>query len=115
VLSYIATELHPSLAFQFPGYIYKNITAETLSFFRELSLKKFDYLENHLIGDKQFVVGDSFTVADAYLYVILTWTFPIGIDLSPYPKVKAYFGRIGALENVLGAYARIATKPTTSI
>jgi glutathione S-transferase len=60
-------------------------------------------------------VGDSFTIADAYLYIVLSWTSIVSIDLTPYPKVKAYFERIGALENVKAAHARIATNPATSI
>jgi glutathione S-transferase len=39
-------------------------------------------------------VGEHFTVADAYLYTILTWTQPAGIDLTAWPVLAAYRERI---------------------
>jgi glutathione S-transferase len=56
-------------------------------------------LEGMLDG-KQFVMGDKFSVADAYLFNILTWTNIHNIDLNPWPKVKEYLARIGARPKV---------------
>jgi glutathione S-transferase len=53
-----------------------------------------------MIDGKQFVMGDKFSVADAYLFNILTWTNIHNIDLSPWPKVKEYLARIGARPKV---------------
>jgi glutathione S-transferase len=39
-------------------------------------------------------MGSVFTVADAYLYTILTWTRPVGIDLAKWPALSAYSARI---------------------
>ena len=38
------------------------------------------YVANHL-ASRQYLVGEHFTVADAYLYTVLTWTRIAGIDL----------------------------------
>jgi glutathione S-transferase len=111
VLSYVSTEVHPSIG----GLFHPGLHAEVQAHIRGNAAKKLAYLESTIIGDKQFVVGNSFTVADSYLYIVLSWTGYVGIDLSPFPRVKAYFERIGALENVKAAHARIATSPATSI
>lgn len=111
VLSYVSTEVHPSIG----GLFNPTLGEETKAHIRGNAAKKLTYLENTLVSDKSFVVGDSFTVADAYLYIVLSWTGYVGIDLSPYPKVKLYAEKIGQLPNVKAAHARIATSPSTTI
>eukprot|EP01034_Spumella_vulgaris_P035357 gene35357-biopygen30085 len=111
VLSYVSTEVHPSIG----GLFNPAASEEVKTYIKGNAAKKLAYLESTIIGDKQFVVGDSFTVADSYLYIVLSWTAYVGIDLAPYPKVQAYSQRIGALENVVAAHARIATSPTTTL
>jgi glutathione S-transferase len=46
------------------------------------------------LASRQYLVGDHFTVADAYLYTILTWTRIAGIDLAAWPVLAAYRERI---------------------
>lgn len=111
ILSYIGSEVHPSIG----GLFNPTIGEEVKAFIKGNAAKKLTYLENHLIGDKSFLVGDSFTVADSYLYIVLSWTQYVGVDLSPYPKVTAYFERIASLDNVKSAHERIATSPATTI
>ena len=54
---------------------------------------RFDYVANQLEG-KQFLLGDTFSVADAYLFVVLSWAPYVGVDLSPWPGLAAYSARI---------------------
>lgn len=110
-MSYIASEVHTSIG----GLFNLSNTEDVKAHYRALVAKKLTYLETTLIGDKSFLVGNSFTIADAYLYIVLSWTNYVGIDLAPYPVSKAYLERIGALENVKAAHARIATDPATSV
>ncbi len=107
-LNYIASEVHPSIGHLF--YPHSEVIKE---YIKSKAAAKLTYLENTFIGNKTYVVGNAFTVADSYLYIVLTWTAYVGIDISPYPKVKAYFERIGGLENVKAAHARMATNPST--
>ena len=55
--------------------------------------KQFDWLTAYL-GSKTYLLGDSFTVADAYLFTVLNWTGHVGIDLSKWPKLNAFQSRI---------------------
>lgn len=56
--------------------------------------KKFAWLSGHL-GDKTYLMGDTFTVADAYLFTVLSWSSHVGVDLAKYPVLTAYLARVG--------------------
>lgn len=55
------------------------------------------------LGDKPFLMGENFTVADAYLYVILSWRDRVGVDISAFPKVTALYERVRARPSVKAA------------
>ena len=71
---------------------YKAISKENLG-------KRFDWLDKQLAG-KQYLMGDQFTVADAYLFTVLRWTSRIDIDLAKWPNLKAYVDRVAARPKV---------------
>ena len=48
------------------------------------------------MGAAPYLMGDQFTVADAYLYTVLTWAGFLGVDLTPFPALKAYMERVEA-------------------
>jgi glutathione S-transferase len=74
-------------------------------------MKKFarDNLEKRLgwlngaLGSKNFLMGDTFTVADAYLYVVIGWLSRVGIDLAQWPNLKRLHERVGARPSVIAA------------
>jgi len=110
-LSYLATEVHPSIG----GLFNPTIGDEVKEYIRGNAARKLTYLENQVLNDgREYLVGNSFTIADSYLYIILSWTQYVAIDLSPYPNVSSFFKRIGALPNVIAAHQRIATSPATT-
>ena len=110
-LSYISSEFHATVGALFNP----TLTPEVSEHVRNKAAMKLKYLNDNLIGNKKFVVGDHFTVADAYLYVVLSWKDYLKIDITPYPNIKAYFERIHGMEAVQAAHARMATGPTTTI
>jgi glutathione S-transferase len=55
--------------------------------------ERFAYLDLHL-ADSTFLLGERFTVADAYCITIVTWSRLMRIELAPYPNLKAYMERI---------------------
>ena len=60
---------------------------------------RFDWLDQQLAG-KDYLMGKQFSVADAYLYVLLRWTKPTQIDLAKWPNLVAFVERIGARPKV---------------
>ena len=107
-LSYISSEYHASV-----GGLFRPISDEVRSYLLAKVATKLEFLEKEFIGNKQFLVGNGLTVADAYLYICLSWSPYLKLDLDAYPHVSAYFKRISELPNVKAAHARIAENPTS--
>jgi glutathione S-transferase len=107
-MSYIATEVHQSIG----ALLRPNLNhQETRAHLKDRATYKLAYLEDHLISDKQFLVGDSFTVADVYMFVCLRSSGIAGLDLTEYPKVSAYLERMRSMECITAAQARMACNP----
>jgi glutathione S-transferase len=94
-LNFVTAEIHKGFSPLFRPTTpeeYKTISKENLA-------KRFDWLNQQLEG-KDYLMGKTFTVADAYLFVVLGWTKPTGIDLSRWPNLAAYHARIAARPKV---------------
>ncbi|WP_159711088.1 glutathione transferase GstA [Geminicoccus flavidas] len=99
-LGYVATELHKPL-----GSLWDPSTPEAWrGKVREWLPVRFAELDAHL-ATRPFLVGSGFTVADAYLFVILSWTRYLSIDLSPYPALEAFLARVAERPKVRQALA----------
>ena len=96
ILNYITSEVHKGYSPLFNPKISADWKASALA---NLG-KKLDWLSGFLGGGKTFLMGTTFTVADAYLYTVLRWTSRIGIDLAKWPNLKAYVDRVGARPKV---------------
>jgi glutathione S-transferase len=90
-LNYIATELHKG----FGGPLFASASEEAKQAAREAYGKKLDFLAQRL-EKGEFLLGERFTVADAYLFTVLTWSKGRGIQLENWPALKKYFDRIAA-------------------
>jgi len=60
---------------------------------------RMDWVAKQLEG-KQYIMGDKFTVADAYLFTILNWAAPSKFDMSKWPTIVEYHKRVGARPKV---------------
>jgi glutathione S-transferase len=95
LLNFITSELHKSFSPLFnPGSSpdWKAAAKANLE-------KKFTWLDGYL-GSKQYLMGDTFTVADAYLFTILSWAPRVGLDLTGHPLLTAYMARVAARPKV---------------
>jgi glutathione S-transferase len=94
-LNFTTSELHKTFGPIFRPTTpdaYKTISKETLD-------KRFDWLDKQLTG-RQYLMGDRFTIADAYLFVVLRWAARVDMDLSKWPNLKAYVDRVAARPKV---------------
>ena len=73
------------------------------------------YLENYIIKDKKFIIGDTLTIVDIYMHIVLSWTGYVGIDLSKYDYALKYKEYIESLPQVKNARKRMAFIPSTTI
>ena len=86
-LNFIASEIHKA----FGPLFAKDEAAKEAA--RAKVGGRFDYVEKAL-GAKPYLMGDTFTVADAYLFNMLRWTAFTGIDLAKWPALKAFAERV---------------------
>jgi glutathione S-transferase len=89
-LSFISSELHKSFSPLFAPSSAAEVKAAGLAKLGQ----RLPLVEKHL-AEREVLVGEHFSVADIYLFVVLGWAPHVGVDLSPYPKVQAYLKRIG--------------------
>jgi glutathione S-transferase len=89
ILNYITSEVHKGFSPLFNPKISADWKASALANLE----KKFDWLSGFL-EKKAFLMGDAFTVADAYLFTVLNWTRHLKIDLGRWPVLNAYQSRI---------------------
>jgi len=59
-----------------------------------------DVIENHYLGDKPWVLGEQFSVADGYLYTVAGWLPGDGVDSAEFPRVAAHTERMRARPSV---------------
>jgi glutathione S-transferase len=94
-LNFITSELHKGMgAFFSPAMNdgWRQATTERLGL-------RFDWLAKQLEG-KQYLMGDKFSVADAYLFTILNWAPMVKFDLSRWPAITDYHKRVAARPKV---------------
>ena len=94
-LNFITTEVHKNF-----GPLFSPVLADDAkAFFKDRLMGKFKYVESQLAG-RDYVMGKQFTVADGYLFTMLSWADRMKFDLSGLPTLTAYKARVGARPKV---------------
>lgn len=99
-LTFIGMELHRS----FTPLFNPAMPEEAKKLSRDRIANRFGFVNEQLAG-KDYLMGEHFTVADAYLYVVTRWSKPMSIDLAPYPNLAAHHARVAARPAVQEALA----------
>ncbi|MBB4368782.1 glutathione S-transferase [Bradyrhizobium sp. cir1] len=99
-LSFIGAEIHK--AFLFPTFWYKD--DGSLAKPRARIPQTLSVPSAHL-ANREFLVGNSFTVADAHLAWALLLLRPAGVDIAQWPSLSAYLERMQARPTVKEAIA----------
>lgn len=90
-LNFISTELHKGI-----GALYNPALPDgAREMFIGLVSKRLNVLAP-MLENKPFLMGDDFTVADGYLFTVLGWCPHLDFDLSPWPALGAFLGRVAA-------------------
>ncbi|MBV8665121.1 MAG: glutathione transferase GstA [Burkholderiaceae bacterium] len=90
-LTFISSELHKAFSPLFNSKTpeeYRVIVRENLT-------KRIGFVAKQL-EKTDYIGGDQFSIADAYLFTVLCWTRPTKMDLAPWPSVVAYMDRVGS-------------------
>ena len=94
-LNFIAAEIHKTLGALFNPKITPEWKDDRISLFG----RRCDILVRALDG-KPYLMGEKFSVADAYLFTILGWTNLFKLDMSKWPALQSYANRIAARPTV---------------
>ena len=90
-LGFIATELHKVFS---PWLFHPEYGAQAQDVARSRLAARLDYVERQLGDGRQYLLGNTFTVADAYLYTVLSWSEVAKVDLGAFPQVMALLASI---------------------
>jgi glutathione S-transferase len=90
-LNFISTEIHK----QFGPMFDPACTAELRQALTDRIGKRFDYVVKSL-GGKPYLLGDEFSVADAYLFTVVNWCNVVNIDLGRWPVLQEYQKRVAS-------------------
>jgi glutathione S-transferase len=94
-LNFITSELHKS----FTPLFKPNTPEEYAKISKENLANRFSFLDKEL-GKRQYLMGDKFTVPDAYAFTVVGWSKYKDIDLSRWPNLKGYMDRVAARPKV---------------
>ena len=97
-LNFISTELHKAFA---PLFNPKT-PEEWKAIVNDLIAARLAYVEKKL-GGQAYLMGDNFTVADAYLFTVLSWGKWVGVDIGRWPTLQSYTNRISSRPTVQAA------------
>jgi glutathione S-transferase len=94
-LNFIATEVHK----QFGPLWHPDTPDATKEKQRAMLAKRFD-LVNKTLASQPYLTGETFTIADAYLFTIVNWSHLLKVDLSPWPALVLFLARVAARPKV---------------
>jgi glutathione S-transferase len=97
-LNFVATEIHGGLAVFFNSAIPDEVKA----LFKATLFKRFAILVQTL-ERQDYLLGSQFSVADAYLFVVLRWAAFHDIDLREWPALAAFMQRVSQRPAVISA------------
>jgi glutathione S-transferase len=97
-LNYLTSEIHKSYSPLFNPAVLPAVREERLAYLA----RRYALIDRQLAG-RQYLVGDRFSVADAYLFTLTRWARGVKLDLSGLPNVEAFQKRVGSRKSVLQA------------
>jgi glutathione S-transferase len=106
-LNFIAAEIHK----QYSPLWYPDTPEATKAALKARLAKRFAYLVDSL-AKQPYLMGEEFTIADAYLHALLNWSGHLMVDLAPFPALQDYQKRIAARPAVIAAQRAERASPT---
>ena len=90
-LNFIATELHKQF-----GPLWDPATPAGVRESQKAKLATRFALIAKTLAAQPYLMGESFTVADAYLFTVLNWAPMLKVDLAPFPALQQFQARVAA-------------------
>lgn len=100
-LNFIASEIHKAFTPLFRPDSSEEMKAAAKANVR----RRLSQMEQQLADGRAYLMGADFSVADAYLFTVASWTTPMGIGLDDWPHLQALVARIKERPSVRAAMA----------
>lgn len=100
-LNFISTDLHKGASPLFNSSVPADVK---VSVFKPALQSKLAYAEQKL-GNKSYLLGDHFTLPDAYLFVVLSWMPYLQVELKEYPNLTRYFQALSTRPSIIKSLA----------
>ena len=97
-LTFVSSELHKGIGSMFNPAMPDGFKPAVI----ERAQARLAVLDKHLAG-KDYIMGDKFSVADAYAFTTINWTKMMNIDISQHKNVTAFMARVAARPKVQDA------------
>jgi glutathione S-transferase len=102
-LSYVGSELHKTI-----GPLFNPSMPDAAKALHRQKLQRTLIYIEQCLAKTQYLAGPKFTIADAYLFVMIGWAPYFKVDLRPYPHLTLYHARISERPSSLHMRATIA-------
>jgi glutathione S-transferase len=109
MLGYINSEIHKTYS-----PLFRPTTTPELRKDREEYLRKRYGLVEKQLAKGPYLFGEQFTVADAYLFTVTNWANFVKLDLSEFPNLLAFQGRVAARPAVQAALVAEGLRPAAA-
>jgi glutathione S-transferase len=94
-ITFISSEIHKGF-----GPLWNPSTPDAVkAATKEKLATRFAYLDK-ILAAQPFLTGNTFTIADAYLFTVVNWTNYHHVDLSPFPHLQAFQNRVASRPKV---------------
>lgn len=97
-LNYLTSEIHKAYSPLFKDDVLPAVREERLEYLK----RRYALIEKQLEG-RNYLFGDSFTVADAYLFTLTRWARIVKLDLSGFTNLEAFQKRVGSRKAAIAA------------
>ena len=94
-LNFITTEVHK----RYSPLFRPDVADEVKQYSRAELKKRLEWLAKQLEG-RSYLTGEQFTIADGYLFVMLSWSKFVDVDLTPWPVLGKFLERVAARPKV---------------
>jgi glutathione S-transferase len=98
MLGFINSEIHKAYS-----PLFSQATPEATREDRKQHLRKRYKLLDERLAGKDYLFGDKFTAADAYLFTVTNWAPKVKVDLADMPNIAAFQKRVAARPAVQAA------------
>jgi glutathione S-transferase len=106
MLGYINSELHKTFSPLFAPTTTPELRKDREAYLR----KRYKLIDDRLAG-RNYLFGDQFTVADAYLFTVTNWAGFVKLDLSEFANLTAFQARVAARPAVQQALVDEGLRP----